>query len=394
MAESVQGTWGIGGFKLPDFGATELFNVTTGGNTSNPIWNNPAVYQATYGSPQPTPDQIKSTSIIGGYSPSLTPNTIERQTVLNEVNPGNGGNGGNGGGGGNPAGNQDVVHPGADYGYGELINRSYNSRMNDLAQQEGTLRQNQGSILSDIGGQYDVSRGTLGSNLKQSQTQLDYAGQQGSQRQQDALTAARRLYNDLIMGGQQRFGGASSAGEAYQALTGRELQRNNAQITQDYNTYMGQVSMARQGVQAKYDDAMSQLEQQKNAAINQANRDFNDKLSQINSYRNQAASDKAAQQLNALNKMRDQIYNINVAVAKNSGALNTYKSQAETQLKQMEDSINQSYQAAQGGLNTFSQQTTTNPQTALSFQGAPMAQAYSPTGAIYQPTRKDQYPFA
>jgi len=42
MADSVQGTWGIGGLKLPDFGLTEYLS---GGNAAT--WaNNPAVYQA------------------------------------------------------------------------------------------------------------------------------------------------------------------------------------------------------------------------------------------------------------------------------------------------------------------------------------------------------------
>jgi hypothetical protein len=60
--QNVPGTW----FGLPDFGLTELFNTSTGGNTSNPTFNNPAVYQATVGANQPTAAQQQSTTFFGG----------------------------------------------------------------------------------------------------------------------------------------------------------------------------------------------------------------------------------------------------------------------------------------------------------------------------------------
>ncbi len=277
----------------------------------------------------------------------------------------------------------------------DLINQIYGSAMNDISNQENTLRSNQQSILGDINSAYGSSTGTLQSNLNQSNAQLDQSAQQGGQRQQDALTAARRLYGDLIQGGQQRFGGASSAGEAYQALTGRELQRNSQQITSQYNDFMGQVSLARSNVQSKYDDAISQLEQQRNSALNQANRDFQDKLSQINSLRNQAASDKASAQLSALQELRNQIYNINIATSQNSQALNTYKTQAETQLQTAISQFTQSNQNAGSALTAYGQNTTTNPTTGLAIAntggGVP---TYNPVGqANPQDTRKDQYGF-
>lgn len=264
----------------------------------------------------------------------------------------------------------------------QIINDAYNSRIGDLNNQEGTLRSNQDSILGDISSSYDTSKGTLGTNLNQSNTQLDTAEQQGGKRQQDALVAARRLYNELIQGGQQRFGGASSAGEAYGALTGRELQRNDQQINTDYNTFMGQVSTARQTVKAKYDDAVAQLETQKNQALNQANRDFQDKLAQINSLRSQAAGDKASQQLSALQELRNQIYNINLQTAQNSQALNSFKTQAEQQLADATNAFGLSQQQANTGLQAFGENTSTNPNTGLTMNTGGASSSFTPTGAI------------
>lgn len=263
----------------------------------------------------------------------------------------------------------------------DLINSAYNSRMNDFGQQEATLRGNEGSIEGDINKQYDTSAGTLGTNRDLSQSQIDQQATQGGQRQQDALTAARRLYQELIQGGQQRFGGASSAGEAYQALTGQELQRNSQQINTDYNTFMGQIAQAKQGVQAKYTDAIKQLGTQRDLALSQAQRDFQDKLSQINSLKNQAAGDKANQQLSALQDLRNQIYNINLAVAQNNGNIQQFKTLAEQQLQDAVSQFTSSQGQANTGLSAYNTNTTTNPTTQLAFNASPTPNMQTPTGS-------------
>lgn len=146
--------------------------------------------------------------------------TVYQPTVANKALGGQGGTPtqqtaaptGGGGGSNNTTPSAPTPDP-----YAELINSIYNSNINDLNNQQNTLQNNQTSILGDINSQADTSKGTLTSNLGQSQAQIDQSAQQGEQRHADALTAARRLYQELVQGGQQRFGGASSAGEAYSA---------------------------------------------------------------------------------------------------------------------------------------------------------------------------------
>lgn len=286
-----------------------------------------------------------------------------------------------GGGGSTTNNNQSTPSTPTQDPYAELINSIYNSTISDLNNQQSTLQNNQTSILGDINSQADTSKGTLTSNLGQSQSQIDQSAQQGEQRHADALTAARRLYQELVQGGQQRFGGASSAGEAYSALTGRELQRNQQQIDTQHGDFMGQISKAKQNVQAKYDDAVAQLENQKNLALNQAQRDFQDKLSQINSMKNQAGQNKASMQMSALQELRNQIYNINVSTAQNSQAVAQMKSQAEQQLAGFAEQSGLNVGAATSGLNSFSQNTTTNPSTGLVFGGGQTGSGtVTPTG--------------
>lgn len=94
----VPGTWGIGGFRLPDFGATELKNVSTGGNTSNSTWNNPAVYKAVGGVPnsqnvQPLTNTYRNLGVLPqnsnlNYSSGGGGNTLGVSTQQNGGNPG------------------------------------------------------------------------------------------------------------------------------------------------------------------------------------------------------------------------------------------------------------------------------------------------------------------
>lgn len=262
----------------------------------------------------------------------------------------------------------------------QLIDSAYNSRINDLNNQASTLQGQQNSILGDINSSADTSKGSLTSNYNLSNSNIDSQAQAGGQRQQDALTAARRLYQELTMGGQQRYGGASSAGEAYQALTGQELQRNSQQINSDYNTFMGQIAQAHQSVDAKYADATKQLESQRQLALNQAQRDFQDKMSQIASLKDQAAGDKASQQLSALQNLRNQIYNINLAVAQNNGTLNNLYSQQKAQLQQAEQALSQQAQGANSNQLSFAANASTNPQTSLTFGNNTPVTVAQPTG--------------
>ena len=369
MADVHAGSW----FGLPDFGVTEAIGGLLGGQRTAQGGSNILGASTKAAAPVATPANPGSYSYNG-----LTPVVSYVNGGQNYPAVGTPGNPSKTGGTTQttaPTPQQPQSDP-----YADLINSIYNSNINDLNNQEATLRGNQTSILGDINSQADTSKGTLTTNLGQSQGQIDQSAQQGEQRHQDALTAARRLYNELMQGGQQRFGGASSAGEAYGALTGRELQRNQQQIESQHNDFMSQIATAHQNVQAKYDDAVAQLENQRNLALNQAQRDFQDKLSQINSLKNQAAGNKASQQLAALQELRNQIYNINLTNSQNSQAVAQMKTQAEAQLANYAQQSGLNVQAATSGLNSFSQNTTTNPQTGLTFGTQGNNTTYTPTG--------------
>lgn len=329
--QSVTGTWGIGDFKLPDFALTELFNTSTGGNTSDPTWNNPAVYQATIGANQPTQQQAQNTNFWGGFgvgnTPSLTTNTQERNATNSGVLGTSTGSGGSGGGGGTSPGGTYVppgwstsdIHEGSRYtdasgneytfsgGQWKMTN-SYENRVNDvfqptfnyLNQAEQTLRGAYPAAQQEIEGQYGTAKQSLDTQKASGERDLAAQATAADTRKEDAASAARRLYQELMMGGNQRFGGASSAGQAFTEINAAEQQRRAGDIQKQYAGAMQQIEGYKSSLNEKYTGALADLENQKNSALNDARNEFNNKLLEITRMRSEAESNKASMRLQAL----------------------------------------------------------------------------------------------
>lgn len=361
------GSW----FGLPDFGVTEAIGSLFGGAKTaqggSDIFLNPGNHPPSFQGP------VKPGETISGQSPFASRQVLGSSTPNNLVPAGNpippGGTGGN-----MPSTPQQAT-PTIDPVQREIDN-VFNSSMNYLGGLENSLRSNQPGITGEINSNYNTGSANLERSQQTAEGQIGQSQQQGEQRKQDALTAARNLYNELIMGGNQRFGGASSAGEAYQALAGRELQRNSQQVQTDYSSFMGQVAQARNNLQMQYQNSLASLEQQRQSALNQAQRDFQDKLNQINAMRTEAAQTKATARLNAITDLRNQIFQINVATAQNSQTVQNYARQLHDQLAQYEQQAMSQAQSAQAGQQAFLGQASTNPSSALnmgdgSAQGVP-----------------------
>lgn len=396
MAFNPSGSWSVGGFQLPDFGITEAIggalgqgNNTQGGSNivPNNVQNaanyiNPVPF-GNFSSNNPT-GGYQTGSIVDGYrAPGDVLGTTKTQT------PPPGGNGGSGGGGSTQTTSTQQTQT-ADP-FMQALNSAYGGENDYLNQAESTLRGAQPGILNTINSDVNTSESNLKNSQNDASSQIDLSAKQGQQRQQDALTAARRLYNELIQGGQQRFGGASSAGEAYQALAGRELQQNNQQTSTDYNTFMGQIQQAKSSLQSQYTSALSTLEQKRQDALQQAQQDFNDKLLSIQHDRTMADQDKANTALQALQDLRNNVYQINVAQAQNTGTLQKLAQDANSQLESATQTFMQQQQNAGQGLNTFGQATTTNPNTGLSLYDPNSPQQVMQTGYVDPNKKYDQF---
>lgn len=259
------------------------------------------------------------------------------------------------------------------------INDIYNPTFDYLNQASSNIEKDYPLIQTEIGQTYDVSKQNLDINKQSNVRDIDNSQSQGERRKEDALIAARRLFNELSTGGLQRFGGASTAGEAYQALAGRELQRNVQSAQQQFSDFMGQVTTARTKLNEQYTQSLNTLELQKNQALSNARREFDSKMLEITRLKSQAESEKASRRLDALQTLRNQIFQINLTSAE-------MRSQATSQAQSAASELDNAIQ-------TFSQQTGAANQAGQSFaQNQPTSYQSNLMSTNYQnPTQNLSY---
>lgn len=145
----------------------------------------------------------------------------------------------------NPQANQDFQNSGMNMDeYLAAIDQEANNQLGMLGQYEQTARADQAGIESGITSQAEQLRNKALSG------------------KEDALSAARRLYSELQQGYKQRFGGASSAGEAAMALTQNEQQRQMAQTNRQAQQTLADIDMsATQALQSAQSEFRSRLDQ-------------------------------------------------------------------------------------------------------------------------------------
>lgn len=174
-----------------------------------------------------------------------------------------------------PTTTQDFLNSGMDMDqYLSLIDQEANNSLNFLNRQESAVTADRDTALANLEKQRATNK----------QTALTA--------KEDAQSAARRLYNELQMGYRQRFGGASSAGEAAQALTNAEQQRTMA------------------GNERSYQNAITQVDTSADSAIASAQSEFRNQLLQISQNRTQVESEKLAARRQALSDLSNKVFQI------------------------------------------------------------------------------------
>lgn len=242
------------------------------------------------------------------------------------------------------------------------LNNAYNPIFDYLNQAEQSVRGGYGGVQQDINSQYGVSQGTLDTSKQQGLSSLGTNEQKVQQTKEDAMSAARRLYNELIQGYGQRFGGSTSAGEAARVLAGNEAQRTMGGVNRDAGNNMAAIQQKKVEVEQNYNNQLMQLQSTRDQALNQANRDFQQKLLDISNTRASTASEKAQQKLSALQELRNQAYNIQLQNQQFAQQLALQKQADSSNIDSYMSQISQ----ATGAGNTI--QSGYNPQVASNLQ--------------------------
>ena len=281
----------------------------------------PGTYSSQYSSPIPTPvptpssrgqvlgtqisspvsNTVSSSSLNGPFAPGMTtygeqikpptpnPTPVPTPTVV---------------GGQNPGGGVDDLQ--------SQLDSIYSPIQAALSGQEQTLNETFAPVPGQIQAQADLSMANIGQQRAQGTRELATQETAAGARKEDALTSATRLYDELQRGGQQRFGGSSSAGEAFQTLTSVEQQRRQGTIQSAFETAMQQVGALKSNLEGKFALAQQEIELQKNEAIQTATNEFKNALDQIQSSKAMAQSDRATANINMLQDLRNKVYTINL----------------------------------------------------------------------------------
>lgn len=380
MQNSTRGTWNILGFNLPDMGWTETL-LPSRNQSQQTFLNNPRVTGSTVVPYTKTP----STGATGADYNFPRPDSNIPQPN-------------NTGGGGNVLGDntsQPIQQPNqVDEGLNNAINEFYDPTMNYLNQAEQTLNNALPSVQQDIEGLYNTSRQSLETERGRGEREISAREQQAGQTREDAMAAATRLYNETQLGGQQRFGRASGVGQAFQELANRELMRNQGGVQRDYAQAQMQVAEFQNQLQERFTTAISQLEQQKNTAMNDARREHEQKLLEISRMRSAAESEKAAARLQALQDLRNKVFSINMQDLQFKQQLAQMNQAGQAQVQNYAQQVLGSIGGAGQAADTFGQQVDMNPQTALNVNPAGAGQAgQNLTGRINPNRREDEFGF-
>lgn len=191
-----------------------------------------------------------------------------------------------------------------------LINEMYNSSYDYLNKVEQNLRGQLPGTLETLNQDYNLNNKILGDANKANSAQLNFQGEQAAQADTTQEAKIRRLYNELRMGYNQRFGGSTSAGGAASEISNVEQQRQTGQLAQQFNNTQQVLAQKKEELETNFQNTSQKLLQAKQQAIQQANQDFSNKLLEIAGNRTQIDQQKALAKYQALVDLKNKIFTI------------------------------------------------------------------------------------
>lgn len=249
------------------------------------------------------------------------------------------------------------------------INSIYQPQEDYLNTVEQTYRNQLPGYQAEAQKNYDVNAQLLGTSYGTTKTDIANQESQGKRATEDALSKARRIFQEQQIGSQQRFGGSSSAGQAANELLARNLQTEQGQTQRQAMDFQQKIGQLYSQAKQKYDDSMLQLEQQKQTALTQIQREFDQKLLEIANNRTQLASAKAQMRLQALMDLRNKTFAIQQQTQQFQQALALQNQNAQANISNYAQNAGGYVQGAQGAFGGLS--------GSLQNAGQPMAMNYN-----------------
>lgn len=326
--QNVPGTW----LGIPDFGLTELISSASG-KTTNPTYNNPAVYAQTGGIPQ-----AQNTSTIPWIQPGAT-NTYTAPQQQTSSPPPSSNNDVRSNGGSMPNvgdisadGNYrwngkgwEQRYP-SDGGYSSyadfeakqnafreqqtgMINSQFGEYFSNLDRQIGLLPEEQATQEAKVGNLATGSQADITLGQQQTGQTIDTGI---ANAQQNKSTSLRDLEGDMrssLFAGNQYLGargaGDSSAADMYKFAISKQANKAKSGVLQTFNKTLGELDQKKVDLQNITNSEMTKLKTWKDNALLDVTKYINDKKDALQNLISQGRIDQAT----ALRELNTTIYN-------------------------------------------------------------------------------------
>ena len=273
----------------------------------------------------------------------------------------------------------------------QAINDAYSGYNSYFGQAENALNSDRQSALTSAEGDFNINSKMLGNQLAQGQGTLAGNEKAAGVRKEDAMTAARRTFGELQQGGRQRFGGASSAGQAFSELSNRELMRNQGGINTGYESAIQEIAGQKLKLEQDHQMGLMQLEKSKQDSIAKVNSDFQNKMAEIGRMRAETEAAKGQQRLQALQDLRNQVYSIQLQNQQFAQQLAMQKAADSGTLDKYLASLQGATATGAGAVNTFGSVAGANTGTNLAVNPTTKTTApISQTGYANPLKKKDE----
>lgn len=378
---------------------------TQGGSPNAPVGQQGYSYPSNFIGPIFNPAGSYSGGVTNPQNTSTTTSTNSTQNFQSGLTDGSSGGGGGGGGGSsvppNPyttyidgkklfdlmgEGSHDqwgnrknngpatsyVSPEGQSFGsmneYNSLIDQAFGSTMGYLDQNANAIGGQKTAAEQQAAADLLANQGVLGTNREQTLGQLGTQARGVQTQKEDALAQARRLFSELQRGNVQRFGGATSAGQAASEIQGAEAQRQFGQTGRQANEAFQKIEQAKGEVESQYKTGLLQLQQSHQQGLAKIQSDFTNAIMQINNQRAATEQAKGQAKLQALQNLRQEALQLQSQATQFQQQLELMREQANLNIQQYAKTTGA---ASTTGANALSQynSTMTQPQFSQVQQG-------------------------
>lgn len=320
------GSWQIGGFRLPDFGITERI----AGNTA------PRNAQGGSSIINPTPQEFLPSNF-------QTAEQIVQQrnagTLRTPGNPGGvlGANTSNTGGGGQaPSQQQQPSYDDQAARMQQEVDQLFSGGYDYLNQLQQSTQGMLPNLLTAAAAPYEAQLPILGQQRSDALSSNQGIQEAERNREQNAIAAARRLFQELTQANTQRFGGAqgNSAGQFVNDTLGKQLMSNIGNIQNTAGENIKGLLTQAQSIESNYQTQVASLTKAIEGAKAQAQSEFQARLDQINNSKFQLEQNKSTAKLDALRELRARINQIEDSNTAYARQLDMMKQQAVAPIQQ------------------------------------------------------------